>query len=329
MKIKNSDELKNYIVNISSYYKGNKNKWNLDNNSFIEYILENVINKDLTITKIDILLKSLITKKIGKKSSDISLDYYKAIGYENLDEIKLIISEKQKARSKRHINYWLAKGFSESDSVLKVKEYQSNSGKIAWEDPIKMKTNSPVYKEYWVSKGLSEIDAIKKVNPNSTDYYGYNTIDDYNKHILKVSANIKNNWLNGAYDNKHIKYQYFSKEEKIFFNLVKDEIDIICEPFGINVIKSNIENKYFYSDAYIKINDKIILLEYDGTYWHNIEKDEIRDTIIFETRQDIIGIIRIKDSTYKSYKNDFKKIIQKLKHGIKEIESGKRTTIKF
>ena len=70
----------------------------------------------------------------------------------------------------------------------------------------------------------------------------------------------------------------------------------------------------------------IILIEYDGLYWHNQSYDNIKDDIVLDTRNDIIGIIRISDVKYKE-NND--KVIKKINYGIEEIKNKKINRIKI
>lgn len=83
----------------------------------------------------------------------------------------------------------------------------------------------------------------------------------------------------------------------------------------------NYIKQYIICDGYLKIDEKIIILEYDGTYWHDEKYDELRDEVIFELRPDIIGIIPINDNFVKN--NNLSIIKKEIEYAIKDITSKK------
>lgn len=323
MKINNVNELKDYILNISPYYNGNKKNWNLENTDFLNKIFINLEIKEYTKTKLDKKLRNIIGSFSSKnKCSTISLDYLLTIGW-NEEESKLLISQKQKERSIRCIEYWIKNGYTEEESLEKIKEAQANSGKKAWEDSIKMKNNSPMFKEYWENIGYSKEDALRKRNPSCRDYFKYNSDKDYEEKIIRMSEQTKALWQDDNFINKQ-RYESrpISQEEIDFFTLITNDItDIKHKPFGINVKNFSDNKKYFVCDGYIKIDEGIIIFEYDGTYWHNLEEDNLKDNLIFKAREDIIGIIRITDSYYKQNKKNKNNIIKEINEAINKIKS--------
>jgi hypothetical protein len=79
-----------------------------------------------------------------------------------------------KSRSKSTKYYWLNRGYSEIESVQKVKEFQINLSKkfIA-----KKKENPELYigfnrvqKEYWIKKGFSEEESIEIISKNQSTF---------------------------------------------------------------------------------------------------------------------------------------------------------------
>jgi len=333
-KINNVEELVFYIEEVSNYFK-NKCNWNLDNKVFLNKILKELPEKEMSITKLDILLKSTPTNFSNKKrSSTISLNYWKTIGWKNEKEIKKKISLEQKKRSKICLEYWLNKGLSLEKAKKELHDYQSKNSKIAWEDSTKMKINNPIFKEYWVNKGYSINESKKIINPSNREYYRYKSDSDYEKYKLRASERVKTLWEKGIYDENHLLYRtrYTSKEEKIFFDyIIKENIydNIKYEPFGINVRKSKLNKYFLVYDGYIKTENGIILLEYDGTYWHNIKEDDFKDYEVLKIRKDIIGIIRITDTYFKNNKLNINKIKKDIKDGINKIKSKKCKTIRY
>ena len=103
-----------------------------------------------------------------------------------------------------------------------------------------------------------------------------------------------------------------SKEEIEFFSFLVNEsdLDIIHKEFIVNV-KANdeLDQGIVKYDGYLKTDDGIILIEYDGLYWHNQSYDEIKDRITLELRNDILGIIRVSCETFKRKKNKITNLI--------------------
>jgi len=101
-----------------------------------------------------------------------------------------------------------------------------------------------------------------------------------------ISKRVKKLWQDGVYDDKvkMIQTRYTSKQEKVFFELLSTYIPgVIYEPFGVNV-RNHSEDYYYVFDAYYKSDSGIILLEYDGSYWHDNEKDLKRDKLVLNIR---------------------------------------------
>jgi len=102
---------------------------------------------------------------------------------------------------------------------------------------------------------------------------------------------------------------HVSNEETIFFKFIKEYInkEIKHKEFLINVRKSNKTKKNVYLvDGYLKIEEGLILIEYDGDYWHDEIYDDLKDEVILEIRKDILGIIRISSSYFEKYKEKIK-----------------------
>ena len=56
----------------------------------------------------------------------------------------------------------------------------------------------------------------------------------------------------------------------------------------------NLNNKRYVYDGYYKCDDKnIILIEYDGLYYHNEDNDNIRDNNVFKNNYTIYSFSEI------------------------------------
>lgn len=77
----------------------------------------------------------------------------------------------------------------------------------------------------------------------------------------------------------------------------------------------------------MKTDYGIIIFEYDGTYWHDINEDDKKDLLIFQARQDIIGIIRISDTYFK--KQNETTIIETINESISKIKNKESKKIRL
>lgn len=300
---------------------------NLDNDKVIENLTTQFSEKLRNITPFGVnQIRKVFTELARdfhmKSVSELHESYYLFRGYSHAYAIDKI-SEIQKTRSKRCVEFWIKKGYSHIEAKEKVSEIQINNGRKLGD---KLRNNIDFAKsfsvwsiDHWLKKGYTIEDAeykIKTFNPSCQEFY--ETSEAYKLGRENISNRVKVLWKNGVYDDKvkMIQTRYTSKQESVFFGMLKTFIpEVIYEPFGINVRQYS-DDFYYVYDAYIKTANGIILLEYDGTYWHNLEKDIARDSLVLSSRDDVMGVIRTND--YYFYKNqinikDFKDAIEKIK----------------
>lgn len=265
----------------------------------------------------------------NKGSSKISVDFWKSMGWNDLDDIKQKISIEQRKRSKRCKEYYIEHGYTEIEAIQMVAEYQSVNGKTANTKYTKeeLKKQSVWSIAHWIELGYTEEAARNKIRQyNGSCKECYSDENEFFAHKKKISEQKKDLYKSNPEKFWRDRPSYSSKEETDFFNNISKELhDIQYLHFGINVqnteLESLYEKSYIICDSYIKCDDKIIILEYDGTYWHNKEYDELRDNVILELRNDIIGIIRINDNFVKS--NSLSIIKKEIEYAIEEIKSKK------
>jgi hypothetical protein len=304
--------------------------FNINNDSYLRFVYDNVTpgitGKVSFIKKCSLFFKH---QRNGKGVSKISKSYWISMGWSDSDS-KSKVSDLQKARSVLVLDYWLSKGFTEEAAKEKIKEYQSNNSKKRYEKYTKeeLRDQSVWSKQHWLNKGFSESDAeyeVSKRNYAKREFWNSGAEYEEIKKIIgkKTSAYIKEN---------PEKYKSFfgttSKEEIIFFSdLIKHNPLILHKDFIINVKESKELNQGIIKyDGYLKTDLGIILIEYDGLYWHNQAYDEIKDRLALEIRSDILGIIRI---SCKHYKTNRQKTLKLIKHGIKKIKSKESNRIKI
>ena len=300
---------------------------NLDNRETVKIMSTKLSDMLLTVSPFGVnqIRKSFaeITRNFNtKSSSDLHISYYIVRGY-SVEYGKSCISELQKKRSKRCIEYWIEKGYTYNDAIDKVSTHQRST---AYKLNDKLKSDESFKKKFsvwsidhWISKGYTTEEAslkIKQYNPSCKEFY--ETTEAWKIGKQQISKRVKKLWQNGVYDDKvkMVQTRYTSKQEKIFFDMLSSCIDgVIYEPFGINV-RNHSDDFYYVFDGYYKTDHGIILLEYDGTYWHDTKKDEDRDKLVLEIREDIIGVIRTNDYYFYKHKiniNTFNDAIEKIK----------------
>ena len=279
--------------------------------------------------KFDDISKYLKSLRCGKSSSVLSIDYWKSMGWENCEEIYKKISFEQRKRSPLCKEYYIDKDVSESEYTETIKKIQKErSDKMIKKYPYKERLKKCKWsKQYWIENGFSEDEATFQVHKlNGMCRENYKSDDEYESAIKKQSERQKELYrLNPEkYWKKNLGYE--SKEELYFFNEISKHLCGLKHlHLGINVQNTELYSKYgkqyVITYGYIEFENNIILFEYDGNFWHDIEYDEIRDDIILSKRKDIIGIIRIGDIYFKG--NNIEKIIKDIEYAIEDIKSKK------
>jgi hypothetical protein len=267
----------------------------------------------------------------GKNSSVVSIDYWKSMGWDDVSDIKRRILYQQRRNSKRCAEYYISRGYSEDDAIKMVSGYQKKfteikNQKYSREELSQMSVWSVAY---WIGLGFSEEESkkiIRKYNGSCKECYSDE--QEYYRHIQKMSESKKALYIDNPDKFWRERTPYSSKEENVFFdNLSSFLSDVKHLHFGINVQNTmlcDVYNKqYIVCDGYIKCDNGIIILEYDGGYWHNMEYDEIRDKVIMSVRDDILGIIRVNDLYVKN--NNIQSIKKAVEYAIKDIK-GKKCT---
>lgn len=255
-------------------------------------------------------------------ASIVSEIYWKSLGWTDIDEIRSKISEIQKRRSplcKEHYD-------NSDNSSEKISEIQSFRAKKIYEKYTKEEwaSKSRFGKKYWLDNGYSETDAIYECRKrNGSCRECYNSDEEYNNAMIRNSNRVKQHIHN--FPEKYFReHSYVSNEEIDFFNKISKHIyGINHTGFVINVRNSRVIKRQnaIVSDGYIKCDEGIILIEYDGSYWHDVKYDEERDLEIFRLRKDIIGVIRVSDIRFHNEK--IEDIIKLLEYAIENIKSKK------
>lgn len=146
-------------------------------------------------TKYDAISSYLKTLRGGKSSSVLSIDYWKSMGWTDIESIKEMIKKEQKNRSPLSEDYYIKRGVDKCECINIIKDIQAKRGKrvsekYSYEERIK---NCKWSKQYWIDRGFSEEDALLEVHKlNGMCVENYDNIDDYRKIIREHSERQKN-----------------------------------------------------------------------------------------------------------------------------------------
>lgn len=334
MKFKKRKKENVFIYNdFLIYLKNNElySNLNYNNKKYLRdmhiFVIKKIGNNSMSPKWIDNAISEFKkNKREGKASSHVSPSYWKSLGYIDENEIKERVSFEQKKRSIFSKEKWMNDGLTEEEAKEKIKNIQAGISK-RWVKG-KSKIKSTWDRKYWMDKGLTEEDALIEVNKrNPSSRLFYDTEEEWLEKRKRISESVTK-----IFKEKPEVYKNFlghvSKEEKIFFDFINDFIkDIKHKQFLVNVRRSDRTDKNVYLvDGYLKLKEGLILIEYDGNYWHDEIYDDLKDEIILETRKDILGIIRISSDYFEKNKETIKIDI---KDGIKKIKDKESNRIRL
>ena len=326
--------LKEYInPNITEFkdlLKRHFNDLNFENESFINELFEYVYAEKV---KGSVSFQSRCRaffkeKRNGKPISKLTIEYWRSRGH-NDEYASIQISKIQSNNTPTSIDHWLSKGLNENEAKDKIKSIQSSRSNKRYKKYTKeeISRQSAWSIDYWIDLGYSEEDAIKKAHSLNYGCREFWSSDAEYQEIKKIIANKTRLFIKNNPDKYKSFFGSVSKEEVSFFTHLTKEIDNIkhCE-FIVNVKKDDeLDQGIIKYDGYFKLNNILILIEYDGIYWHNQAYDDIKDKICLRVRPDVTGIIRISSERYKTDKN----IIELIQNGIEEIKSKKCNRVKL
>lgn len=111
------------------------------------------------------------------KPNIYQIDYWIAKGFNNEESIDLV-NKWKKETSCRCKEFWMKKGYNEQDSIEMVKTYQKKSNSKRTTESYKEMLN-PYQKEYWIKKGITDEKEIDdKINEQKIKSNPYLTMDD-------------------------------------------------------------------------------------------------------------------------------------------------------
>lgn len=261
------------------------------------------------------------------------VDYYTSRGYDE-EYAKNEVSKSQKKycnQSKGMVQYWLNLGFDEESAKEKAYEFQIE--KSVWA------------KTHWMSLGYSEKEAEDKAleyNSSSEKFKLYR--ENRALYVMKIkrcSDNAIKRWKSDEYRKKQANAikrtlkspRNISKEENECFDFLINNVNkkIKHDPYVVEIPhgSSKTLNLYFYvCDGYIKTKyGNVIIIEYDGEIYHDENLDYLRDGDIMDIDDNVLGVVRITSNFYKQKIMSSDEKIKKIKDAIQEITNSPKTRI--
>lgn len=202
-------------------------------------------------------------------------------------QVKPFLSEFMGPMSNRNLMYWLCRGFSESESIVKIRELQSKSGKNVDYEKRLLPSNT----EYWVKKGFDLEESKVKVKDHQTTFSKEICIKKYGEDGGLVRFNERQS-------------KWISSLSKNTFNHDSSSVEFFIKKYGDSGLIEMLD-KLSYTD-----NNKIILKEIID----NVKNKEdllnyIEDNVVINTLLDVDFIFKSKiiqhilDDDYNNIKN--------------------------
>jgi len=309
----------------------NFNNINIDNREFMFDMFTYMSTKNIRglVSFRDEAQKYFKNKRGNIGVSSITKEYWMSMGW-SLDEAIDKVSSRQKKHSIIHTDYYTSRGLSLDEAKEKISKVQSNNSKKRYEKYSKDEiSNQSVWsKTYWLDRGLSMKDAELEVAKRNYGKREFWSSDNEYEEIKRIIGNKTRKFIKENPEQYASFFGSISKEEIKFFNDIMSKFpDILHKQFIINVKETDeLDQGIIKYDGYIKHTGGIILVEYDGIYWHNQSYDEIKDNVALKIRNDIIGIIRVSSEHYKTKR---KLTIQQIQDGIEKIKNKESYRIKI
>lgn len=211
----------------------------------------------------------------------------------NFKSVKPFLREFMGPETNRSLEFWLCRGYSEHESLERIKTLQSTSSKKV--DYQKRLLPSNV--DYWINKGYDLDEAVKKVKDRQSTFSLAKCIEKHGVNKgLEVFNNRQNKWLDSLNKTKSLNGG---------FNHDSSSVDFFKEKYGVDWIKETLKKA-----SYTENNEKIIqeitskTKDIDGLIGYiknNIEYYSMGDLdFIFKSKiiQNFYG------ETYKNIKNN-------------------------
>lgn len=185
---------------------------------------------------------------------------------------------------KNTLKYWLNRGYSEEEAIIKSKKVQRKRGKLATKKKNKLRKEGKYFESseigYWLNKGYSEEEAKQKLHERQSTF----TLEKCIKKLGEVEGRKRwqerqDKWQNtmknkpesekAEIEKRRLKRNGYtvSKAEKEIIETIKKLYENIEDQKVMFTLKNGKRgNKKFVYDFCLEDKKKII--EYNGDYWH-------------------------------------------------------------
>jgi hypothetical protein len=180
-----------------------------------------------------------------------------------------------KKRSRNCKEFWIEKGYSEEESILKSKEVMNEIHQKTFDkfksNPEKYASKYPTKIEYWLERGYSDEGAKVKLKERQTTFSKEVCIEKYGeKEGIKVWLERQEKWQKSLSKNGNIKGGFSKISQVLFYEIIKkydlnDHKDIYFWTKNKEQIIKTKDKIYLYDYTDLK-RKKII--EYNGDQYH-------------------------------------------------------------
>jgi len=160
------------------------------------------------------------------------------------------------------ISFWINKGYSEKESILKVSDIQSNAAKnVDFEKRL-----LPSNLEYWLNKGFSEKESRLKVSESQRTFSKEICIEKHGSiNGYKIWKKRQDKWQKSLYKNGNIKGGYSKVSQELFDILSEYCINTKYATNNSELVIREVDKNYYYDFTDI---DRKKIIEYNGDQYH-------------------------------------------------------------
>jgi len=221
-----------------------------------------------------IMYRSFVSREEAEKLFDVENQKQLQKRKKTNEELRKIDPLWDKKRSRNCKEFWMYKGFSEEDSILKSVEVMSEIHQKTFlkfkSDPLKYRSKNTTTTEYYLKKGYSEDIAIKMLSDRQSTFSKEICIGKYGEEEgLNIWNDRQIKWQKSLSKNGNAKGGYSKISQKLFWDLLMtyseyERIDVFFHTKNYEVIlKSKSIYLYDFTDT-----KRMKMIEYNGDQYH-------------------------------------------------------------
>lgn len=264
------------------------------------------LSRGYSEAEVNVIIFEMRKKKVGKKQvSPFSNEFWTNKINEKTGKHYTYEEAEFKRNSLRPIRkeYWMVKGHSEEDSIIKAKEAKDSNNKKgnAGNKVSSKKQNNKTKKEYWTLRGYSDEEAENMVKERQRTFTKEKCIQKYGEiEGLKIWEERQSKWLNSLKNKED--YDEICKSRNIYHKAIKlsskeEILNYLVNTLNLNIYEHEIA---FSMKDFDNILDKLII---DQPYIMYTDSDNVFKKLkrynycfIGVTNEDILSYIDLKFS---------------------------------